>query len=88
MSPARPMLRGDIHVFLAESLFPLTSIITASFLTRHLGAANYGLFTLSAMLIAWIEFAITSLFAHATINASGRYPAASSWLFISSRIRL
>ncbi len=88
MSPARHMLRGVVHVFLAESLFPLTGIITASFLTRHLGAANYGFLTLSATLIFWIEFAITSLFAHATINASGRYPAASSGLFISSRRRL
>ena len=62
------MLEGTIRVFLAESLFPLTGLITASFLARQLGAANYGLFTLSAMLIAWIEFSITSLFGRATIK--------------------
>jgi len=62
------MLEGTIRVFLAESLFPLTGIITASFLARQLGAANYGLFTLSATLIAWIEFSITSLFGRATIK--------------------
>ncbi|MCH9037000.1 MAG: oligosaccharide flippase family protein [Chloroflexi bacterium] len=71
MSPARHMLRGVVHVFLAESLFPLTGIITASFLTRHLGAANYGLFALSATLIGWIELTITSLFGHATIKLVG-----------------
>lgn len=62
------MLEGVIRVFLAQSLFPLTGIITASFLTRQLGAANYGLFTLSATLIAWIEFSIISLFGRATIK--------------------
>jgi len=67
-SPGRHLLEGATSVFLAESLLLLTGVITVSFLTRRLGAVNYGLFTLSATLIALIEFTITSLFARATVK--------------------
>ncbi len=45
--PGRRMVDGTIRGFLAEALFPLTGLLTAAFLTRRLGLANYGLFTLA-----------------------------------------
>ena len=71
MSPGHHLVQGAVLVFLAEALLPLTGIVTASFLTRSLGAGNYGLLTLSATLIAWVEFAAVSLFARATIKIVG-----------------
>ena len=67
MSPGHHLVQGTVLVFLAEALLPLTGIVTASFLTRSLGAGNYGLLTLSVTLVSWVEFAIVSLFARATV---------------------
>jgi len=71
MSPGHHLLQGTVRVFLAEALFPLTGIVTAAFLTRNLGAGDYGLLTLSATLISWIELAISGLFARATVKIVG-----------------
>ena len=64
--PGRRMVDGTIRGFLAEALLPLTGLITAAFLTRRLGPADYGLFTLAAAVIAWIEASIVNVFARAT----------------------
>ena len=66
--PGRRMVDGTIRGFLAEALFPLTGLITAAFLTRRLGLANYGLFTLAATLVTWIEGSIVTVFARATFK--------------------
>jgi O-antigen/teichoic acid export membrane protein len=55
-------------ILLAEALFVPTGLLTAAFLTRRLGPEGYGLFTLSAALIAWIEWSLASLFSRATIQ--------------------
>lgn len=68
ITPGQHMLKGALWVFLAEALFPLTGVITAGFLTRRLGAADYGLLTLTATLITWVEFCIAALFARGTIK--------------------
>lgn len=65
------MLDGTVRVFLAEALLLPTGIITAAFLTRRLGPEKYGLFTLAASLVAWIEWTTTSVFARATIKFVG-----------------
>jgi O-antigen/teichoic acid export membrane protein len=66
--PGRHLVDGTVRVFLAGLLFPLTGIITAAFLTRRLGPEGYGLLVLSATLVVWIELAINSFFARATIK--------------------
>jgi len=71
MSPGHHLLQGSILVLLAEALLPLTGIVTAAFLTRSLGAADYGLLTLAATFISWIELAINSLFSRATVKVIG-----------------
>jgi O-antigen/teichoic acid export membrane protein len=58
-------------MLLAESLFPLAGLITAGFLTRKLGAGQYGLLALTLTTIIWIENAITAYFAKATIKLVG-----------------
>lgn len=61
-------LGSSIYVFLAEALIIPTGLITAIFLTRQLGPADYGLFTLTATFIAWIQWSITSAFARTTVQ--------------------
>jgi len=67
-SPGLHMMDGVVRVFLAESLFPLTGLLTAAFLSRRLGPGDYGLFSMAAVLIAWIEFTIVSFFSRATVK--------------------
>ncbi len=64
----RDLLDGTMWGFLAESLFPLTGLLTASFLTRHLLPEGYGVLTLVASLVAWVEWTVTSVFARATLK--------------------
>jgi O-antigen/teichoic acid export membrane protein len=67
----RRMMGGTARIFLAELLFPLTALITTGFLTRQLGPQGYGLLALALTTIIWIESAITSFFAKATIKFVG-----------------
>lgn len=61
-------LKGTIRVFLAEALILPTGLLTAIFLTRWLGPEGYGLFTLAATVVSWIEWSTTSIFSRTTIK--------------------
>ncbi|PPS45649.1 lipopolysaccharide biosynthesis protein [Chroococcidiopsis sp. TS-821] len=65
------ILGGTIRIFLAEALLLPTGIVTAGFLTRQFGPEGYGLFTLAATLIAWVEWSVTSVFTRTTIKFVG-----------------
>ncbi|MEY2440325.1 MAG: hypothetical protein QOI34_1710 [Verrucomicrobiota bacterium] len=70
-TPRRHMAKGTIGVFLAEALLLPTGLITAGFLTRKLAPEGYGLFTVAASLIAWIEWSITATFSRAAFKLIG-----------------
>lgn len=57
---------GTARTFLAESLMVPAGLITMVVLTRRLGTDGYGLFTLAAAAVAWVEWTIATLFARAT----------------------
>lgn|GEM_PF-176139 len=57
---------GTARTFLAESLMVPAGLITMVILTRRLGTDGYGLFTLAAAAVAWVEWTIATLFARAT----------------------
>jgi len=63
---------GTIRIFLAEALYVPTGIIITAFLTHRLGPEGYGLFTLAAVLVAWVESSTTSVFARATVKFVGQ----------------
>ena len=65
------MLDGTIRVFLAEALILPTGLLTAAFLTRRLGPEGYGLLTLVATIVSWVEWSITSVFARAAVKFVG-----------------
>ncbi len=70
-SRAGNMVGGTVRVFLSEALLFPTGLITAAYLTRNLGPAGYGLFTLSAVIVSWIEWSIPAIFGRATFKFVG-----------------
>jgi len=77
------MVDGTARILLAELLFPLTALITTGFLTRRLGPQGYGLLALALTMIVWIESAINSFFAKATIKFVGE---TSDWKPIGAKV--
>lgn len=67
----RQVVDGSLRILMAEGLILPTGLITAAFLTRHLGPAKYGLFTLASVVVLWIEFLVTSAFSRAAIKLIG-----------------
>lgn len=72
--PGRRTLSGILFVFAADALMLPTGLVTAGFLTRELGPADYGRFTLAATLVAWAQWTVSSLFSRATIKFAGEAP--------------
>lgn len=66
--PGRHMVDGTFRIFLAEALILPTGLVTFIFLTRRLGPEGYGMYTLAAMLVALIEWGISSTFSRATVK--------------------
>jgi O-antigen/teichoic acid export membrane protein len=69
--PSSHLLGGTLGVFLAEALIVPTGLLTAVFLTRRLGPEGYGLFTLAATVVAWIEWSVASVFSRTAVKALG-----------------
>lgn len=70
-APRGQTLSGIVFVFAADALMLPTGLVTAGFLTRHLGPADYGRFTLAATLVAWAQWTVSSLFSRAVIRYAG-----------------
>jgi O-antigen/teichoic acid export membrane protein len=66
--PPAPTLAGTTRVFLAESLLIPTGLVTAAYLARRLGPEGYGIFTVLAAIIAWVEWSLTAVFARASVK--------------------
>ena len=77
------MIDGTIRVFLGEALLVPTGLLTAAFLTRRFAPEGYGLFTVAAVLVAWIEWSISSIFARATFKLIGE---ADDWRPIGAAV--
>jgi O-antigen/teichoic acid export membrane protein len=52
---ARELLGGTARIFFAEVLVVPAGVLTAAFLSRRFGVAGYGLWTLSTVLVVWVE---------------------------------
>src|SRR5438046_8647850 len=70
-NPRGHMVEGTIRVFLGEMLLLPTGLLTAAYLTRKLAPEGYGLFTVSAMMVAWIEWSIAAIFAGGALKLIG-----------------
>jgi len=72
-------------VTLSEGLALPTGFLIIVFLTRKLGPADYGLYTLAAVLVIWIESSIGALFARTTIKLVSE---AEDWKPIGASLNL
>ncbi|MDB4881829.1 MAG: putative polysaccharide transport protein [Gemmatimonadetes bacterium] len=59
---------GVVRGFAAELLLLPTGLVTAAVLTRVLGPAGYGLFSLAATLITWLTMTTTAVLARAAVK--------------------
>lgn len=62
---ASRMWRHSSWIFAAELLVVPTGLITAGVLTRRLGPEQYGIFTLAATIVAWLQWTVISMFSRA-----------------------
>ena len=65
---SRNFMGGTVWVFLAEALMFPTGLVTAGILTRNLGQDGYGVLTLVSVLVSWVEWTITSIFARTAVK--------------------
>ncbi len=61
--------QGSARIFAAELLILPTGLVTAGYLTRHLGPDGYGLLTLSVSAIGWLQWTASSMLARASNRA-------------------
>ncbi len=73
---------GTLQGFAASSLSLPTGILTAAFLSRLLGPANYGALTVAASIVIWIEVAISMGFSRAAVKFVAE---AEDWRSVSTR---
>lgn len=66
--PKHSTFKGTLYNFLGEALLLPTGLATAIFLSRSLQPEGYGLFTLAATIVTWLEWCTTSMFARTTIK--------------------
>ena len=59
---------GVVLGFAAELVLLPTGLITAAVLTRTLGPAGYGLFSVAATFITWVAYSTTTLLARAAVK--------------------
>jgi O-antigen/teichoic acid export membrane protein len=65
---------GATQILLAESLLLPTGIVTAAFLTRTLGPADYGLFTLCATIVSWLGWFVAATLGRSTVKLISENP--------------
>jgi O-antigen/teichoic acid export membrane protein len=63
-------------------------LLTIAYLTRRLGPEGYGVFTLAATIVVWVEHAITSFCSRPTVRFVGTVEDWASVVATASRLRL
>jgi len=80
---ANHIAKGTILGFLGSLVSLPTGILTAAFLTRRLGPEDYGLLTVTATLIVWVEVIITMGFNRSAVKFISETP---NWVPVSTRL--
>jgi len=78
----RPWL-GALRIYSAELLLVPTGLVTAGYLTRQLGASDYGVFTLAVSTVGWLQWTASALLARATNQLVA---AATDWRPMAAEI--
>jgi O-antigen/teichoic acid export membrane protein len=79
----RHLASGMLKVLPAQVLALVTGFAIAAFLTRQLGAELYGLFSVAATIVVWVELSITVMFSQATVKFLAE---ATDWQAVASTL--
>lgn len=82
-SHARHIAVGTIQGFSASALSLPTGLVTAAFLSRHLGPANYGLLTVATAVIVWIQATVSLGFSRTAVKFVAE---AADWRTVGSSV--
>jgi O-antigen/teichoic acid export membrane protein len=82
-SAGHETLAGTVRLLAAEALIFPTGVVTAAYLTRRLGADGYGVFSLAALIVTWIQWCAVSLLSRSTILSIRQ---ADAWKPLATRI--
>ncbi len=66
--PRQGPLRGTLAVMLGDGLALPTGLVTTAVLTRFLGPAGYGSFSVAATLVTTLEWLLVAIFARVTVK--------------------
>jgi O-antigen/teichoic acid export membrane protein len=83
LTHGRRVAAGTVRVFAADALVVPTGILAAAFLTRSLGPELYGLFTVAASIVLWVETAATMLLSRAAVKFIAE---ADNWTPVAGRL--
>jgi O-antigen/teichoic acid export membrane protein len=72
-----------VKVFAADALMVPTGVLAAAFLTRSLGPELYGLFTVAASIVLWVETAATMLLGRTAVKFVAE---ADDWSAVAARL--
>jgi O-antigen/teichoic acid export membrane protein len=73
---------GTMQGFVASAISLPTGLLTAAFLTRQLGPVDYGLLTVAATIVVWIETTITVGFSRTVVKFVAE---TTDWQSVSTR---
>lgn len=83
LTHGRRMATGAAKVLAADALVVPTGILAAAFLTRSLGPELYGLFTVAASIVLWVESAATLLLSRTAVKFVAE---ADDWMAVAGRL--
>lgn len=64
----RETVWGTARIFAADAVLLPTGLVTTAYLTRHLGLEGYGVYSLAAAIVVWLEWSVGALFTRATLK--------------------
>lgn len=81
LPPRQQILDGTVRIFIADGLMLPTGLLTVAFLTRSLGPEVYGLYSLAAVIVSWLTWTVTSIYARSAIKFVSEAP---NWQTVGS----
>jgi len=83
LTHGRRVAAGAVKVFAADALVVPTGVLAAAFLTRSLGPELYGLFTVAASIVLWVETAATMLLNRTAVKFIAE---SDNWSAVAARL--
>jgi len=84
----RSAARSSVRMFLGEALVVPTGLIVVAYLARELGPSGYGLFTLTATMVLYVEFVVSAFFSQPLVRLISSTDDPRPVIAAATRLRL